>query len=50
MDHGLLHSKNGSNEHLGYSDVDWDRDVNDYKLTSGYVFQIGRRAVSWNEE
>ena len=32
---------------MGYSDADWAGDVDNYKSTSGYVFQIGSTAISW---
>ncbi len=31
---------------IGYSDADWGGDCNDYKSTSGYLFQIGGTAVT----
>lgn len=34
----------------GYSDADWGGDCNDYKSTSGYMFQIGCTAVSWKSK
>ena len=36
-----------SEERVGYSDADWDGDLNDYKSTSRYMFQIYRTVVSW---
>ena len=35
---------------IGYSDADWGGDCNDYKSTSGYMFQIGSTAVSWRSK
>ena len=32
---------------VGYSDSDWGENIDDFKSTSGYVFNIGSRAVSW---
>jgi len=45
--HGLLHSK-GSKPHdlIAYSDADWGGGGNDYKSTTGYLFQIGGSAVT----
>ena len=45
--YGLLYDGHGLRECVGYSDADWAGDVNDYKSTSGYVFQMGGTAVSW---
>ena len=43
---GLLYNKN--NESLiGYSDADWGGDFDNYRSTTGYIFQIGGTAVSW---
>ena len=32
----------------GYSDADWAGDVENHRSTSGYVFFVGERAISWN--
>ena len=31
----------------GYSDSDWVGDKENYKSTSGYIFMLNRRSVSW---
>ena len=41
---GLLYSKDGTNDCIGYSDADWGGDVDDLKSTSGYLFQISGTA------
>ena len=46
-DYGLQYAGNGLQECVRYSDADWAGDVNDYKSTSGYMFQIRSSAVSW---
>uniref|UniRef100_A0A1X7T3K7 Reverse transcriptase Ty1/copia-type domain-containing protein n=1 Tax=Amphimedon queenslandica TaxID=400682 RepID=A0A1X7T3K7_AMPQE len=43
---GLLCSRTSS-ICVGYSDSDWGGDLDDRKSTSGYIFQIGGGAVSW---
>lgn len=43
---GLLYEKNGSTKVIGFSDADWGGDCNDFKSTSGYIFQVGITAVS----
>ena len=48
---GLLYTKGAESEVLvGYADADWEGDCNDYKSTSGYVFQIGGTAVTWKSK
>ena len=43
---GLLYSEGDETAALiGYSDADWGGDCNDYKSTSGYLFQIGNSAI-----
>ena len=44
--YGLLYSESDFKECVVYSDTDWAGDVNDYRSTSGYVFQFGGAAVS----
>ncbi len=46
---GLLYCKEQEDLN-GYSDADWGVDANDYKSTSGYLFQIGKTAVSWKSK
>ncbi len=43
---GLLYAKGNSSDLVGYSDADWAGDCNDYKSTTGYMFQIGGTAVT----
>ena len=45
-----LYSKDGSKDCVGYSDADWAGDIDDQKLTSGYLFQICVAAVSWRSK
>ena len=47
---GLLYSKDGSKDCVGYSDADWAGDIDDRKSTSGYLFQICGAAVSWRNK
>ena len=47
---GLLYSKEGSKECVGYSDVDWAGDLDNRRSTSGYVFKISGAAVSWRSK
>ena len=47
---GLHYMKGESSAVIGYSDADWGGDCNDFKSTSGYLFQIGGSAVSWRSK
>ena len=47
---GLLYSKDGSKECIGYSDADWAGDTDDRKSTSGYLFQMSGAAISWRSK
>ena len=48
---GLLYSKGDETAALtGYSDADWGGDCNDYKSTTGYLFQIGGSVVTWKSK
>ena len=38
------------NEVIWYSDADWANQVPGWKSTSGYVFMINGRAVSWKSQ
>jgi hypothetical protein len=33
---------------IGFTDSDWDGDPNDRKSTTGYVFSLGSRPVTWS--
>ena len=48
--YGLLFKKSGSKAIIGYSDADWGGDINDCKSTTGYLFQIGGTAISWQSK
>ena len=47
VDHGIHYKRNVDNVLVGYSDSDWGGNIDDFKSTSGYVFNIGSGAVSW---
>ena len=49
-DHGLLYCKTSEKECVGYTDADWAGDINDYRSTSGYVFNFGGAAISWKSQ
>uniref|UniRef100_A0A1X7SWS6 Reverse transcriptase Ty1/copia-type domain-containing protein n=1 Tax=Amphimedon queenslandica TaxID=400682 RepID=A0A1X7SWS6_AMPQE len=41
------HLQSDSSGCIGFSDSEWAGDLDDLKLTSGYLFQAGGTAVSW---
>ncbi|XP_038876524.1 secreted RxLR effector protein 161-like [Benincasa hispida] len=47
VDHGIPYKRNMDNVLVGYNDSDWEGNIDDFKSTSGYVFNIGSGAVSW---
>lgn len=48
--HGLLFKSNGSKSIIGYSDADWGGDITDSKSTTGYLFQLGGAAITWQSK
>ena len=48
--HGILYSKQGLKECIGYSDAYWAGDLDDRKSTSAYLFQINGSPVSWRSK
>ena len=50
IDFGIQHCKNGSKECIGYSDADWAGDLDNWRSTSGYLFQISGSAVTWKSK
>ena len=49
-DYGLAFTPDASGDCVGYSDADWGGDLDDKKLSSGYVFLISGGAVSWRSK
>ena len=43
----LTYRKSESLEIEGYSDADFAGDADDRKSTSGYIFTLAKRAISW---
>jgi hypothetical protein len=35
---------------MGYTDTNWASDVNDQRLTSGYIFMLARCTISWSSK
>eukprot|EP00253_Pinus_taeda_P033312 PITA_33312 len=44
---GILYTASECSDLIGYIDSDWAGSVDDPKSTSGYVFHMGSRAISW---
>ncbi|PNX58518.1 hypothetical protein L195_g050950 [Trifolium pratense] len=47
VSYGLWFEKGKDDELVGWSDSDYAGDLDDRKSTSGYVFMVGSKAVSW---
>uniref|UniRef100_A0A251TCA0 Putative copia protein n=1 Tax=Helianthus annuus TaxID=4232 RepID=A0A251TCA0_HELAN len=50
LDQGLVYSKGGKGELIGYSDSDYAGNIDDSKSTSGYVFQLGTGTIAWQSK
>jgi hypothetical protein len=50
VDLGIFYQKEGNKELLAYTDSDYAGDVDDRKITSGYVFLLSEGAVSWSSK
>ena len=48
--YGLLLKRNGSKAIIEYSDTDCGDDTLDCKSTTGYLFQIGGTAITWQSK
>lgn len=46
-EYGVFYSVTNDFRLVGYTGSDWAGSVNDIKSTSGYVFHLGSRAISW---
>ena len=46
-DFGILYKANRDFNLTGYTDSDWAGSTDDRKSTSGYVFLLGNKAISW---
>ena len=50
LNYGMLHSKDGVKDLVGFPDSDWAADLNDRKSTSWYIFQVNGTVVSWRSK
>ncbi|XP_073138386.1 secreted RxLR effector protein 161-like [Henckelia pumila] len=48
--HGIKYTKEDDNILIGYTDSDWAGSIDDRKITSGYVFCIGTKPISWSSK
>ena len=48
MELGIGYRKGGEGSLIAFADSDYAGDVDDRKSTSGYVFMLGTRVVSWS--
>ena len=48
--YGLLFKRNVSEAIIGYSNADLGSDTFDCKSTTGYLFQIGGTAITWQSK
>lgn len=46
--HCLKYTKEENNRLTGYTDSDWAGSIDDRKSTSGYVFFLGTKPISWS--
>jgi hypothetical protein len=47
LSHGLYYFHTNEFDFIGYSDNDWNEDLDDRKSTSGFVFFMGSVAFTW---
>ncbi|XP_047268890.1 LRR receptor-like serine/threonine-protein kinase EFR [Capsicum annuum] len=50
VDFGIWYSKVADFSLIGYSDSDWAGSIDNRKSTSGNVFNLGSRAISWSSK
>lgn len=49
-DHGIEFKKEDCCKLVGYTDSDWAGSVDDRKSTSGYIFCLGTKVISWSSK
>ena len=50
IDFGIHYIKHGSVKLVGYSDLDWGRNIDDRKSTSGKCFSLGSGMITWSSK
>ena len=47
---GLRYKKEEGSKLIGYTDSDWAGSLDDRKSTSGYIFCLGTKPISWSSK
>jgi hypothetical protein len=50
IDYGIFYKRGGNIELEAFVDVDWARDIEQQRSTSGFILKIGNSVVSWCEK
>ncbi|XP_035829983.1 secreted RxLR effector protein 161-like [Helianthus annuus] len=50
LDQGITYSKGGKRKLMGFSDNDYAWNIDDSKITSGYIFHLGSGPISWQSK
>ncbi|KAK9669245.1 hypothetical protein RND81_13G119000 [Saponaria officinalis] len=48
--YGIMYETEEDSNLTGFTDSDWAGSIDDRKSTSGYVFQLGSKAISWSSK
>lgn len=48
--HGIMYESENDCRLTGYTDSDWAGSIDDRRSTSGYVFQLGSKSISWSSK
>ncbi len=48
--HGIMYESEIDYKLTGYTDSDWAGSIDDRRSTSGYVFQLGSKSISWSSK
>ncbi|GAU26945.1 hypothetical protein TSUD_06170, partial [Trifolium subterraneum] len=50
LSHGIWYERGKGDDLMGWSDYDYAEDIDDRRSTSGFVFMIGSKVVSWSSK
>ena len=50
IDYGMFYSSSEDFKLVGYNDIDWARDFDDNKSTTGFLFFLGDTAFTWSSK
>ena len=48
--YGIMYESEADYKLIGYTDSDWAGSIDDRRSTSGYVFQLGSKSISWSSK